>query len=141
MKKVVFLSFVILLVALPAFARREESITLKLGEQKTTAIGKLKIRFVAIDSDSRCPVNARCIWAGNARVKITVSKARRSAKPFELNSTLDPNTVTYQGYDIHFVDLNPHPGEEKLEGAPPRKGFPKPTKRAAGLTLSISKHG
>jgi len=126
MKNLILLGIVMLAAALPALAKRDETLTLQLGKQKTSSIGKLKVRFVAIDSDSRCPINAQCVWAGNARVKITVSKGRRTARTFELNSTHDPKTATYEGYDIQFVDLTPHPGENIVG--------------RGTLTLSITKH-
>ena len=140
MKKLILLSIIIGLGIIPAFAKREDTVTLNVGQQKT--VGKLTVRFVAIDSDSRCPINARCIWAGNARVKITVSKGRKRGTSFELNSTLDPKVVTYQGYDIQFVDLSPHPGEEKQDPrSKVRVGAWMKVPKTPALTLSITKHG
>jgi hypothetical protein len=141
MKKILLLIAVTLLAISPVFAKRDETVTLRVGQQTTTKLGKLTIRFVGVDSDSRCPINARCIWAGNARVKISVAKGRKRATAFDLNSMLKPDVISYAGYDIRFVDLTPRPGEEQMEdskgGAPnksPSKGNTLP-----GLTISITK--
>ena len=48
-------------------------ITLKMGEEKSLQKEKLKIKFVDVPEDSRCPMNARCIWIGNARIKLKVN--------------------------------------------------------------------
>ena len=47
---------------------------------------------------------------------------------YELNSTMQPNVVTFKGYDIKFVDLTPHPGMSKV------------AVRNQQLTVSITRH-
>lgn len=90
-------------------ANKTESVTLRVGEQKTSTLGKIKVNFVEVLDDSRCPVGATCVWAGNAKVKITLAKGKKAAKTVELNSTLQPRVITFEGYDIQFVDLTPRP--------------------------------
>lgn len=141
MKKLILLSIITIFASLPALAKRDDTVTLKVGQQKT--VGKITVRFVAIDSDSRCPANVNCIWAGNARVKISVWKGRKRATSFELNSMLDPKVATFEGYDIQFVDLTPHPGEENMPAGKTgilRRGSSKTSSAAPGLTLTITKH-
>lgn len=144
MKKIFLLAVVTLVAIAPVFAQRGETFTLRVGQQRTTSLGKLTVKFIAIDSDSRCPIDAQCIWAGNARVKITVTKGRKRPIAFDLNSMLKPDVVTYAGFDIRFVDLTPHPGAYESEGT---KGGVLAKRRSKagstipGLTLSITKHG
>lgn len=53
----------------------------KLGEEFTLALGEsvgidqqgVSVGFKEVVEDSRCPMNARCIWEGNARIAIQVS--------------------------------------------------------------------
>ena len=95
-----------------------------------SADGKIKIKFISVVEDSRCPMNVACIWAGNVKIKIAVSKGRKAAKTYEINSGLDPRVLTVNGYEITFVDLSPRPGELlKMRAFPPT------------VTLSVKKAG
>jgi len=141
MKKLILITSLTILAALPALAKHDDSVTLQVGRQKT--VGKITVKFVAVDSDSRCPINVSCVWAGNARVKISVRKGKRHANDLELNSNLAPKVITFEGYDIAFVDLTPKPGEERSTLDDRRvqlKGPSKLSDATPRLTLSISKH-
>src|ERR1043166_1847998 len=87
MKKVVF-TVVILLLAFGCVSA-QRTVSLRQGDQKTLH-GGIHIKFLEVTDDSRCPVNTTCIWAGNAKVKIAVSRGKAKAITYDLNSTLDP---------------------------------------------------
>ena len=55
-------------------------------------------------------MNARCIWAGNAKIKIEVSKRRGVSKIVELNTGVEPKLVTVYGYELSLQDLTPQKG-------------------------------
>lgn len=40
-------------------------------------VGRLVVTPVAVEEDSRCPMNARCIWAGRVIVRAVVADGRR----------------------------------------------------------------
>jgi hypothetical protein len=42
----------------------------KIGE--TVAVGGPKVTPLAVLEDSRCPMNARCVWAGQVRVRVRI---------------------------------------------------------------------
>src|SRR5580765_7827586 len=109
MKKLIPMIIAVLGVTGAASAARAESVSLYMGQQKTLDRGQVTISFLSVEDDSRCPVNVQCVWAGNARIKIAVSKGRAVAQTFELNSTLDPRAVTAFGYEIGFADLTRKP--------------------------------
>ncbi|MEO6052364.1 MAG: hypothetical protein ABIP78_13685 [Pyrinomonadaceae bacterium] len=94
-----------------ASTQRIETLTLRVGQERAADRGNIKVKFISVIEDSRCPINARCIWAGNAKIKIAVSKGRSAAKTYELNTGLDPHSINAYGYEIKFVDLTPYPGE------------------------------
>ncbi|MDQ3078421.1 MAG: hypothetical protein M3R03_00270 [Pseudomonadota bacterium] len=58
------------LVAVPATAVRGDGLA-GLGE--TTRVGKLVVTPRILVEDSRCPINARCVWAGRAIVRADVT--------------------------------------------------------------------
>lgn len=72
-----------------------------MGEEKSLQKEKLKIKFVDVPEDSRCPMNARCVWIGNARIKLKVN-----------NQTLilDTQDMPDRKYAKHrfWVDINIH---------------------------------
>ncbi|MBK8302411.1 MAG: hypothetical protein WBC19_12780 [Pyrinomonadaceae bacterium] len=129
MKKLFIITAITLLTAMATLAKDPETFSVQIGEQKVTTTGKITVKFIEVLEDSRCPPHVTCIWAGNAKIKISVKKGRKAAKTFELNSGLDPKTIVFEGYDITFVDLRMIPGEEVKVRA-----FPKT------VTLAISKH-
>lgn len=129
MKKFIIITLITLLMAMATLAKEPETFSVELCEQKVTTTGKITVKFLEVLEDSRCPPHVTCIWAGNAKIKISVKKGRRAAKTFELNSTLDPKTIVFEGYDITFVDLRMIPGEQVKV-----REFPKT------VTLAISKH-
>ena len=94
-----------------ASARDPETVNVRVGQLKSADGGRLTVKFISVIEDSRCPIDAKCVWEGNARIKIEVSKGKASAKTIELNSGAKPESVTVYGYEIKFIDLSPHPGE------------------------------
>ena len=128
--KMIFLAILFTLgLAVVASASEPETLVVRVGEHKMTARGKITVKFVEVLEDSRCPPDVNCIWAGNAKLKITLAKGKKAAKTFELNSTLKPDMILFEGYEIRFVDFVPRPGEQVK-----RRAF-EPT-----ATLSVSKH-
>ncbi len=108
-----FLFFLILLIGITSvtWGKNSESVNIRLGQAKAADRGKISIRFIAVTEDSRCPMNARCVWAGNAKIKVAVSVGRGRAETVELNSATKPQTVTVQGYRLALQDLNPQNGQ------------------------------
>jgi hypothetical protein len=103
------LILMLMFVATPAAARRSETLRVQINKEKSFPKAKLSVRFVELVEDSRCPSDAQCVWAGNAKIKIRVTK---NGKPEDL--TLDTNgphqyATTADGYSIKLVGLTPAP--------------------------------
>lgn len=88
--------------------RKGETLKVQVNKEKRFAKSKLSVRFLELVDDSRCPTDTNCVWAGNAQIKVRVTKNGRSH-----NLTLDTNgpnhTVKAEGYSIKLVDLTPQP--------------------------------
>ena len=102
MKKGLLTLLLILSSAVCAAAQRETTASIRVGEQKTVA-GRLKIHFQEVIDDSRCPIGTTCVWAGNAKVKLTLSVGRKR-RDFELNSNLAPTSIDYNGYRVKLQE-------------------------------------
>jgi hypothetical protein len=103
--KTYILTAVLLLAFSAMTISAQTPIVLKPGQQRT--VSGLKIKFISVEEDSRCPENARCVWAGNARVKIQVTSKRLGTKIFEMNTFSGPKGNQLDGYAINLENLSP----------------------------------
>ncbi len=97
-------------------ARLGRPFKLRAGQQITLRGEKLRIRFAAVEDDSRCPRDVTCIWAGNAAVRLDVSTSRRGSKSLTLNTGKNSSLASeteYQGYKLRLVELSPYPQSDK----------------------------
>jgi hypothetical protein len=67
-----------------------------------------EVRFQALLGDSRCPKDVVCVWEGEGRVELGLTMGDGPTTPVELN-TRGPVTVTYAGYVVTMLALDPYP--------------------------------
>lgn len=77
----------------PGFVARdgapdERQVTLAPGE--TTSAWSLRLRFDEVVTDSRCPTDVECVWAGSVEVAITVT-AGAHRPPIASSSARSPD--------------------------------------------------
>jgi hypothetical protein len=110
-----FLALSILLLAaaviVPAQMMSEHNI--EAGKSVFVKGSRLTIEFVEVVEDSRCPRYVNCIWAGNAKVKLLVSRGKAAPKEIELNTGIEPRAVTVFGYELMLKGLTPYPDNSK----------------------------
>lgn len=82
--------------------------TLSPGETVLIDETTLRIHFVGVQGDSRCPVDALCILGGDAIVKIEVVSLRGGTQSYDLH-TGDSRPVQHDGLTITLVQLMPFP--------------------------------
>ena len=103
----------ILILVFGAFAQMQaqtsQEFKLLINKQKIVTKDRLTIKFVSLVEDSRCPTDTNCIWASNAKINIKISKGKSAAKTFELNTNLEPQIITFAGYEIKLTNLTPAP--------------------------------
>ena len=97
----------------------------KMGEEFTLALGEsvgieqkgVLITFGKVIEDSRCPMNARCIWEGNARIEIRVRGSAPARS--EINTSTRFNTsAKIADFILELRRLEP----DRMAGAP-TKGY------------------
>ena len=85
----------------------------KAGQTVTLDGGRLRVRFARVASDSRCPLDVACVWAGNAEVLFEVSaKGGRGKRSLRLNTNASPERPgegRYGRYTVKLVGLSPQP--------------------------------
>jgi hypothetical protein len=94
------------------------SFTLAPGQAATVKGTNTRITFNRVREDSRCPVDVTCIWAGEAKIEIVIS--RSGAEDVRILSITPPNNEAAVGnLRIRFVSLAPVP--RQADANVPRK--------------------
>lgn len=90
-----------------------DSASVHLNYGETVEINKsITIKFDGVASDSRCPEDANCIWAGNGEINLTLTSGGEPEKK-TINTTLEPRSISYGDYLIEIKSLNPYPRTDR----------------------------
>ena len=69
----------------------------------------LRIKFLEVTADSRCPRNVECIWAGKAKYNLKISQGDDSEQVAITEPAAEgPVTTVWQDYEIR-TSLEPYP--------------------------------
>ena len=109
----------------PAPGQAGEPFQLRVGAAATTSDG-LSIAFDRVASDSRCPIDANCVWAGDAVIVLKMSH-RSGRDDVELHTDAGRKRATFLSYTVELVALAPYPQASRPTA---------PTDYVATLTLS-----
>lgn len=96
-----------------ADAQTRREFVLRPNQQKSVFAGHLKIKFVEVTDDSRCPTGVTCVWAGNAVVKLVITGYRAGSKTVELNTNGGVKGDQLEGYAINLESVTPYPKANK----------------------------
>ena len=75
--------------------------------------GGLTIAFDRVTSDSRCPMNALCVWAGDAIVTVSLSQGSGVRVARELHTDARGSEASYLAYSIKLLALAPYPRTDR----------------------------
>jgi hypothetical protein len=124
MKHLILLS--LLIIASCSSGQKKMPETSKLPAEialgQTTTIDKTKITFTAVIEDSRCPTNVQCIWAGRAKVLVTITEKGKDAVEKEVilgetkpGENADKTVLVSNGATIMVSELKPYPKDSNNE--------------------------
>src|SRR2546422_6438756 len=106
-----------LLVAAACAGTSPASPSVPLGQQFTLAPAQtasiagtsMRVQFLRVTGDSRCPADAVCIQGGDAVVRIRAESDGRDAE-YELHTGDSSRAaVSHAGFRIRLVNLQPYP--------------------------------
>lgn len=83
--------------------------TLRMGQGGEVAGSAVKVQLLRVPEDSRCPIDAICVWAGNAVVELGIRVGGGAATPLQINTNLEPRHADWHGVRITVLDLQPAP--------------------------------
>jgi hypothetical protein len=115
-----------IIAALSSCAAMEPTVAAEPGVAFSLPIGKTaaingsgtRLTFRLVREDSRCPTDVTCIWAGDAKIDVTISR-NGSSDDIRILSLTPPNNEASSGdLQIRFVGLTPIP--RQADGNAPR---------------------
>jgi hypothetical protein len=93
----------------PASPGLDRDFELRGGAEARVEGTDLVIRFEGVPNDSRCPVDVRCITAGDATVALRLEGGGAEARTAQLHTLDEPKEATHGGYVVTLVSLAPPP--------------------------------
>jgi hypothetical protein len=93
----------------PAGVKLGEEFELRVGQTGLVDDELLALSFEDVPQDSRCPIDAICVWEGDAVVRVTARRLPRSQARLELHTQPDRSQAAFQTYRIRLVTLSPRP--------------------------------
>ncbi len=93
--------------------RLSDEFELRVGDHATFTDAGVRVAFLGVSQDSRCPSQVMCVWAGDAAVLVetapypgTVSADSRTDI---LHTDLDPKSLGLGLFELTLVRLAPYP--------------------------------
>jgi hypothetical protein len=84
-------------------------ITLRHGQEAVVAGTALRVAFVRVSEDSRCPIDVICVWQGNAAVEVRLRVGDGAPSSLELNTALEPMASERDGVRVTLLEVQPAP--------------------------------
>lgn len=105
------------LAALSACASVENTIVAEPGVAFSLPVGKTavmsgsenRLTFRKVSDDSRCPKSVTCVWEGDARIEVTLTRDQGPAETRVLSLSPSSNEEQIGNLSIRFVGLAPYP--------------------------------
>lgn len=88
-------------------AEGPRKVELRVGEETTLPDSKIRIKFLSVDDDSRCPQGVNCIWAGSVGVSLLLAAPGAEGQRVKLNTEVEPRSVSYKGHNISIESVRP----------------------------------
>lgn len=81
---------------------------LAVGERVNLAEQGAGVEFIGVTSDSRCPSDVFCVWAGDAAIALRLTGVPTSLDT-TLHTTVDPMSVQIGALTLSVINLTPTP--------------------------------
>ncbi|MFX1517094.1 MAG: hypothetical protein ACFFC6_12400 [Promethearchaeota archaeon] len=83
-------------------------VSLHIGESVIIKNHGIKLKFVDVLEDSRCPSDVECVWEGTVSLMINIRYSQQDLGDFILNSS-NLHKASFNGYYVKFKALEPYP--------------------------------
>jgi hypothetical protein len=92
-----------------------QTLSVRVGETAAVGTTGVTIAFDAVVSDSRCPLDVLCVWAGNGQLALTLTNGYGATTVDTLNTTVEPRKTDFAGLEILLQGLAPYPTGEPID--------------------------
>lgn len=114
----------IAIISSNAFADTKESFPsikgaqfqLKINQTTSLESDSIKVKFLNVTADSRCPSDVTCVWQGEVKIFVIIIKNNQSLGDFSITNRAgdkDLATQVFDGYSIQVVKVEPYPTSGK----------------------------
>lgn len=87
-----------------------EGFTLRVGESASIEGASLQVGFLEVANDSRCPKGERCVWEGDATVRIWVQRGAGAKEKRDLHTSgKAQDSADDSGHEVRLLRLAPEP--------------------------------
>ena len=86
----------------------DNEISLFIGESATFQDHGIKLKFVDVLEDSRCPSDVDCVWEGTVSLSINIQYKSQNLGDYILNSS-NLHKASFMGYYVKLKTLEPYP--------------------------------
>lgn len=90
----------------PRAAQLDQAVLLAPGERVVFGPQQLDVEFVRVSEDSRCPRDLTCVWAGEAKVQLSI---RNSASEVAQHEVIAGQRATIGELRVVVVQVQPEP--------------------------------
>jgi hypothetical protein len=84
-------------------------VQLRIGQTGVISAESFSMQFQSVPEDSRCPINALCVQAGQATVQLVAQRSGFAAQSVALTIPGALASVSYAGYTVRLTKLEPYP--------------------------------
>lgn len=90
-------------------AEPDVAFSLPVGKTAGVSGSPTRVTFRQVSEDSRCPRSVVCVWEGDARIELTVSREGSPSQTGVLSLSSPGNEAQIGGLLVRFVGLAPYP--------------------------------
>lgn len=92
--------------------------TISLGRGEGVTVGGTRVAFTAVLSNSLCPKDVQCVWAGSVEMQFVIGSTTGlgPAAQLVLHSNLEPRSGSAMGLRLTVEELTDAPDNHDLKG-------------------------
>jgi len=92
----------------PLSVQRSQEFELPMGRTAHVTGSELRLTLLDVAEDSRCPIDAVCVWQGNARAVLQARLGESgAAETLSLNTGVAPDEAVTQGFTVRLRGVLP----------------------------------
>ena len=96
----------------PGSLTLDDTVAVTLGASKVTRDGAVRVSFLEKLNDSRCPIDAVCVWAGDVGAVLLVETIEVAGQS-PVHTAVEPRQLRAGGYEVTLLDMTPYPGDKR----------------------------